>query len=71
MIKEIEKQNLDWYKSKNVDILSRGNLSLVSPALISSSNNTASVKTKCVWPSSFMSSNSKILSRRVYGRVVS
>lgn len=67
----IDVNNLDWNRSKKVEIMGRGNLSLVAPVWMSKKGDKMVVATpaKCVWPNSFLTSNSKFLSRRVYGKV--
>lgn len=60
----------DWYKNKPVSVRQRGNISLIATATIKNGElvNTPSTKQRFVWPSAVERRDSRVLSRRIWGR---
>lgn len=71
MVNDIRTADLDWHRKKVVSAPLRGNMLLVSYAV---NKNEAygmvrgTSKTRCVWPTSLMNSDSKYLSRRIQSK---
>lgn len=68
MAKSIEQLNLDWHRDKVVMVRKRGTSALVTPQLDLNLPREVKDHPKCVWPSLLENSNSKFISRRVWGR---
>lgn len=64
---EIKAADLDWHKNKVVAAPKRGNMVLVSYALKRNEayGNYRPQNTRCVWPESMLSGDTRILSRRL------
>lgn len=71
MINDIRTADLDWHREKVVAAPLRGNRVLVSYA-INKNESYGMVrnmsKSRCVWPTSLMSTDSKYLSRRIQAK---
>lgn len=67
MINDIKIADLDWHRDKVVAAPKRGNLALVSYTLKRSEayGSYYPQKTRCVWPGSMLTNDSRILSRRI------
>lgn len=63
------RSGLDWSKDKTYQIKKRGNLSLLATAIFKNGNFVSS-GSRCVWPTSLESRDSKIISRRVWSKAL-
>ena len=68
MIKMASQSNFDWHRNKTFEVKKRGNMDLVLPELNLNNPKQSMEGTRCLWPDRFGSSDSKYLSRRVWGR---
>ena len=59
----------DWEKNKPYQIKKRGNLSLRAAPTLENGNMVTSGSC-CVWPSASESRDSRIISRRVWGKTI-
>lgn len=69
MQKVIDRSLFDWQRGRTVGIQSRGIASLVV-AQVKNSETSLSVSggtTRCVWPTNMKTSDSRYLSRRIWG----
>lgn len=67
---EMINNGFDWYKSKTVNVRQRGNIALIATATIKNGElvDMPNSKQRYIWPSSYAMSDSKVISRRVWGR---
>ena len=59
----------DWEKNKHYQIKKRGNLSLLAATTFKNGNMVSS-GSRCVWPRASESRDSRIISRRVWGKTI-
>lgn len=70
MVSETRLSNLDWYKDKSSSASIRAKSDIIQYYASGADNVKMQPKAKCVWPSSFLESNSKFISRRVKAKVL-
>lgn len=60
----------DWYKNKAMNVRQRGNIALIATATIRNGElvNMPASKQRYVWPTSLEARDSRVLSRRIWGR---
>lgn len=70
MLRVIEPNNLDWHREKVSNVKAKGTAVLVSMQSRGGATLLTAPKAKCVWPSSMCANDSKVLSRRVWGKSI-
>lgn len=68
MQKVIDNTTFDWSRHKVIAVQRRGTASIITPQLNLNSAETQKARPRCIWPSVIETSDSKYLSRRVWGR---
>lgn len=63
------KENYDWSKYKAAPAVRRGNMSMIASMVIRGGSLVSQSSTqRFVWPRELEASNSRVISRRVWGR---
>lgn len=68
MQKLSEESNLDWHRNKTVSVKRRGTAAIITPQLSFGTKSNGIQRPRCVWPSVMDNADSRIISRRVWGR---
>lgn len=58
----------DWEKNKNYQVKKRGNLSLLATTTFRNGD-LVSGQARCIWPSSLLGAESKIITRRMWSKI--
>lgn len=60
----------DWYRNKVVNVRQRGTLALIATATVRNGHlvSSESSKQRYIWPSAIANNDSKIISRRIWGK---
>lgn len=68
MLRRMESNNLDWHREKVLNIKAYGTVALVDMERRGMEALFSAPKARCVWPSYLGTNDSKVLSRRVWGK---
>ncbi len=70
MVSETRLSNLDWYKDKSTSASIQAKSHIIQYYASGAGNVKAQPRARCVWPSSFLESDSRFLSRRIKAKVL-